>query len=352
MDRLIQSAEYAGQLLEAGKPVAQINQPDRTGAFHPGVATGSRSGFGQRRDHGTQAMRPTTDLHQHRRSAQFKAGGVRRSPTHARRSRACRKRRTLKRASAGGSATSSTSPTSRLTRLGTPGAGYGGEQQAIIDAAYQGCRATGGERRPSGRRSANHGDSGSIRAKAWERPKAEQPLRGTEITCGRCRCSVSYNPPQRQAYGVEMIQADSLKIGIGSQDRRHEWGGGYRARLCRRAATPCCSLTGDNGDRINWLANLTVCVTRLTANNVSKVTPRSTTKAGQGSSGSPTRSQREPASSSPEYPSGEQVPIAPLTAPPPPCGQPMKRRCMTREDQPLLVECGVITSLSDRHPWS
>ena len=142
-------------------------------------------------------------------------------------------------------------------------------KQAIIDAVYQGAGQLAVNGMPPTQWSYDETikDAPFDPAKARELLKKAGVAEGTEITLWAMPVQRPYNPNAKLM--AEMIQADWAKIGIKARIVSYEWGEYIKRAHAGEHDAMLFGWTGDNGDPDNWLATLYGCDS-INGNNVSK----------------------------------------------------------------------------------
>ncbi|TLX60394.1 ABC transporter substrate-binding protein [Stutzerimonas nosocomialis] len=141
---------------------------------------------------------------------------------------------------------------------------------AIINAVYQGAGQLAVNGMPPGQWSYDD----TIKDTPFDPDKARQLLRdagvaeGTEITLWAMPVQRPYNPNARLM--AEMIQSDWAKIGIKARIVSYEWGEYNKRAKAGEHDTLLIGWTGDNGDPDNWLNVLYGC-DAIGGNNYSRL---------------------------------------------------------------------------------
>ncbi|MBD9653789.1 ABC transporter substrate-binding protein [Pseudomonas sp. PDM12] len=142
-------------------------------------------------------------------------------------------------------------------------------KQAIIDAVYQGA----GQLAVNGMPPTQWSYDESIKDAAYNPEKAKELLKaagvkeGTEITLWAMPVQRPYNPNARLM--AEMLQADWAKIGVKARIVSYEWGEYIKRAHAGEHDAMLIGWTGDNGDPDNWLGTLYGCAS-VDGNNFSK----------------------------------------------------------------------------------
>ncbi|MCO8162843.1 ABC transporter substrate-binding protein [Pseudomonas sp. 21LCFQ010] len=132
-------------------------------------------------------------------------------------------------------------------------------KQAIIDAVYQGA----GQKAVNGMPPSQWSYDSSIQDAPYNPDKARELLRaagvkeGTELTLWAMPVQRPYNPNARLM--AEMLQADWAKIGIKARIVSYEWGEYLKRSKNGEHDISLIGWTGDNGDPDNWLGTLYSC---------------------------------------------------------------------------------------------
>ncbi|HCK5047712.1 TPA: ABC transporter substrate-binding protein [Pseudomonas aeruginosa] len=142
-------------------------------------------------------------------------------------------------------------------------------KQAIIDAVYQGAGQLAVNGMPPTQWSYDETikDAPFDPAKARELLKKAGVTEGTEITLWAMPVQRPYNPNAKLM--AEMLQNDWAKIGIKAKIVTYEWGEYIKRAKGGEHDAMLFGWTGDNGDPDNWLATLYGCDS-INGNNVSK----------------------------------------------------------------------------------
>ncbi|WP_271105080.1 ABC transporter substrate-binding protein [Pseudomonas tohonis] len=140
---------------------------------------------------------------------------------------------------------------------------------AIIDAVYQGAGQLAVNAMPPTQWSYDETIKGSEYnpQKARELLKAAGVKEGTEITLWAMPVQRPYNPNARLM--AEMLQADWAKVGIKARIVSYEWGEYIKRAHAGEHDAMLIGWTGDNGDPDNWLGTLYGCDS-INGNNFSK----------------------------------------------------------------------------------
>ncbi|SDF37164.1 dipeptide transport system substrate-binding protein [Pseudomonas seleniipraecipitans] len=142
-------------------------------------------------------------------------------------------------------------------------------KQAIIDAVYQGA----GQLAVNGMPPTQWSYDESIKDAAYNPEKAKELLKaagvkeGTEITLWAMPVQRPYNPNARLM--AEMLQADWAKVGVKARIVSYEWGEYIKRAHAGEHDAMLIGWTGDNGDPDNWLGTLYGCAS-VDGNNFSK----------------------------------------------------------------------------------
>ncbi|NQD80857.1 ABC transporter substrate-binding protein [Pseudomonas sp. CrR14] len=142
-------------------------------------------------------------------------------------------------------------------------------KQAIIDAVYQGA----GQLAVNGMPPTQWSYDELIKDAAYNPEKAKELLKaagvkeGTEITLWAMPVQRPYNPNARLM--AEMLQADWAKIGVKARIVSYEWGEYIKRAHAGEHDAMLIGWTGDNGDPDNWLGTLYGCAS-VDGNNFSK----------------------------------------------------------------------------------
>jgi dipeptide transport system substrate-binding protein len=142
-------------------------------------------------------------------------------------------------------------------------------KQAIIDAVYQGAGQLAVNAMPPTQWSYDDSIEGSAYdpAKARALLKAAGVAEGTEISLWAMPVQRPYNPNARLM--AEMLQADWAKIGIKVKIVSYEWGEYLKRAKGGEHDAILIGWNGDNGDPDNWLGTLYGC-DAVDGNNYSK----------------------------------------------------------------------------------
>ncbi|MEQ9725720.1 MULTISPECIES: ABC transporter substrate-binding protein [unclassified Pseudomonas] len=142
-------------------------------------------------------------------------------------------------------------------------------KQAIIDAVYQGAGQLAVNGMPPTQWSYDESikDAGYNPEKAKELLKAAGVKEGTEITLWAMPVQRPYNPNARLM--AEMLQADWAKVGVKARIVSYEWGEYIKRAHAGEHDAMLIGWTGDNGDPDNWLGTLYGCAS-VDGNNFSK----------------------------------------------------------------------------------
>ena len=130
---------------------------------------------------------------------------------------------------------------------------------AIIDAVYQGA----GQLAVNGMPPTQWSYDESIKDAAYDPEKAKELLKaagvkeGTEITLWAMPVQRPYNPNARLM--AEMLQNDWAKVGIKARIVSYEWGEYIKRAHAGEHDAMLIGWTGDNGDPDNWFGNLFSC---------------------------------------------------------------------------------------------
>jgi len=142
-------------------------------------------------------------------------------------------------------------------------------KQAIIDAVYQGAGQLAVNAMPPTQWSYDD----SVKDPAYDPEKAKALLKaagikeGTEITLWAMPVQRPYNPNAKLM--AEMLQADWAKIGIKANIVSYEWGEYMKRAKGGEHDAMLIGWSGDNGDPDNWLGTLYGC-DAVDGNNFSK----------------------------------------------------------------------------------
>ena len=142
-------------------------------------------------------------------------------------------------------------------------------KQAIIEAVYQGA----GQLAVNGMPPTQWSYDESIKDAPYNPEKAKELLKaagvkeGTEITLWAMPVQRPYNPNARLM--AEMLQADWAKIGVKARIVSYEWGEYIKRAHAGEHDAMLIGWTGDNGDPDNWLGTLYGC-SSVDGNNFSK----------------------------------------------------------------------------------
>jgi dipeptide transport system substrate-binding protein len=142
-------------------------------------------------------------------------------------------------------------------------------KQAIIDAVYQ----SAGQLAVNGMPPTQWSYNDSLKDAAYNPDKAKELLKaagvaeGTEITLWAMPVQRPYNPNAKLM--AEMIQADWAKIGVKAKIVTYEWGEYLKRAKGGEHDTMLIGWSGDNGDPDNWLGTLYGC-DAVDGNNFSK----------------------------------------------------------------------------------
>ena len=142
-------------------------------------------------------------------------------------------------------------------------------KNAIIEAVYQGAGQKAVNSLPPTQWSYDKSvqDAGYNPGKAKELLKAAGIAEGTEITLWAMPVQRPYNPNAKLM--AEMLQADWAKVGIKAKIVTYEWGEYIKRTKAGEHDTMLIGWTGDNGDPDNWLGVLYGC-DAVDGNNFSK----------------------------------------------------------------------------------
>ncbi|SDK88938.1 ABC transporter substrate-binding protein [Pseudomonas indica] len=142
-------------------------------------------------------------------------------------------------------------------------------KKAIIGAVYQGAGQLAKNALPPTQWSYDD----SIQDTVYDPEKAKELLKkagikeGTEITLWAMPVQRPYNPNAKLM--AEMIQSDWAKVGIKARIVTYEWGEYLKRSKAGEHDTMLIGWTGDNGDPDNWLGTLYGC-DAVNGNNFSK----------------------------------------------------------------------------------
>lgn len=142
-------------------------------------------------------------------------------------------------------------------------------KKAIIDAVYQGA----GQLAVNGMPPTQWSYDESIKDAPYDPDKAKELLKaagvkeGTEITLWAMPVQRPYNPNARLM--AEMLQNDWSKVGIKARIVSYEWGEYIKRAHAGEHDAMLIGWTGDNGDPDNWLGTLYGCAS-VDGNNFSK----------------------------------------------------------------------------------
>ncbi|WP_172143982.1 MULTISPECIES: ABC transporter substrate-binding protein [Pseudomonas] len=142
-------------------------------------------------------------------------------------------------------------------------------KQAIIDAVYQ----SAGQLAVNGMPPTQWSYNDSIKDAAYDPEKARQLLKaagvaeGTEITLWAMPVQRPYNPNAKLM--AEMLQSDWGKIGLKVKIVSYEWGEYLKRSKAGEHDAMLIGWSGDNGDPDNWLGTLYGC-DAVDGNNFSK----------------------------------------------------------------------------------
>ena len=142
-------------------------------------------------------------------------------------------------------------------------------KKAIIDSVYQGAGQLATNPMPPTQWSFDK----TLTGNAYDPAKAKALLtkaglaNGFEITLWAMPVQRPYNPNARLM--AEMIQADWAKIGVKAKIVTYEWGEYIKRAHAGEDDTMLIGWTGDNGDPDNWLGTLLGCEA-INGNNFSK----------------------------------------------------------------------------------
>ncbi|AOE83593.1 peptide ABC transporter substrate-bindingprotein [Pseudomonas sp. TCU-HL1] len=142
-------------------------------------------------------------------------------------------------------------------------------KQAIIDAVYQGA----GQLAVNGMPPTQWSYDETIKDRDFNPEKARELLKaagvkeGTEITLWAMPVQRPYNPNAKLM--AEMLQADWAKVGIKARIVSYEWGEYIKRAHAGEHDAMLIGWTGDNGDPDNWLGTLYGCDS-VDGNNFSK----------------------------------------------------------------------------------
>ncbi|MCY1226271.1 Periplasmic dipeptide transport protein [compost metagenome] len=142
-------------------------------------------------------------------------------------------------------------------------------KKAIIDAVYQGAGQLAVNAMPPTQWSYDE----TIKDREFNPDKARELLKaagvaeGTEITLWAMPVQRPYNPNAKLM--AEMLQADWAKVGIKARIVSYEWGEYIKRAHAGEHDAMLIGWTGDNGDPDNWLGTLYGCDS-VDGNNFSK----------------------------------------------------------------------------------
>lgn len=142
-------------------------------------------------------------------------------------------------------------------------------KQAIIDAVYQ----SAGQLAVNGMPPTQWSYNASIKDPAYDPGKAKELLKaagvkeGTEITLWAMPVQRPYNPNAKLM--AEMLQSDWAKVGIKAKIVTYEWGEYLKRSKAGEHDAMLIGWSGDNGDPDNWLGTLYGC-DAVDGNNFSK----------------------------------------------------------------------------------
>ena len=142
-------------------------------------------------------------------------------------------------------------------------------KQAIIDAVYQ----SAGQLATNGMPPTQWSYDDSIKDVPYNPEKAKELLRaagvaeGTEITLWAMPVQRPYNPNAKLM--AEMLQSDWAKVGIKARIVTYEWGEYLKRSKAGEHDAMLIGWSGDNGDPDNWLGTLYGC-DAVDGNNFSK----------------------------------------------------------------------------------
>ncbi len=143
------------------------------------------------------------------------------------------------------------------------------DKQAIVDAVYQGA----GQLAVNGMPPTQWSYDETIKDRAYDPEKAKALLKqagiaeGSEITLWAMPVQRPYNPNAKLM--AEMIQSDWAKVGIKARIVSYEWGEYIKRAHNGEHDAMLIGWTGDNGDPDNWLGTLYGCDS-VDGNNFSK----------------------------------------------------------------------------------
>lgn len=142
-------------------------------------------------------------------------------------------------------------------------------KQAILDAIYQNAGQLAVNGMPPTQWSYNDSikDAGYNPEKAKELLKAAGIKEGTEITLWAMPVQRPYNPNAKLM--AEMLQSDWAKVGIKAKIVTYEWGEYLKRSKAGEHDAMLIGWSGDNGDPDNWLGTLYGC-DAVDGNNFSK----------------------------------------------------------------------------------
>lgn len=142
-------------------------------------------------------------------------------------------------------------------------------KQAILDAVYQSAGQLAVNGMPPTQWSYNDAiqDAGYNPEKAKQLLKAAGVAEGTEISLWAMPVQRPYNPNAKLM--AEMLQADWAKVGIKAKIVTYEWGEYLKRSKAGEHDSMLIGWSGDNGDPDNWLGTLYGC-DAVDGNNFSK----------------------------------------------------------------------------------
>ncbi|MDH4556581.1 ABC transporter substrate-binding protein [Pseudomonas sp. BN417] len=184
-------------------------------------------------------------------------------------------------------------------------------KQAIIGAVYQGA----GQLAVNGMPPTQWSYDETIKDRAFDPEKAKALLKaagvkeGTEITLWAMPVQRPYNPNAKLM--AEMLQADWAKVGIKAKIVSYEWGEYIKRAHAGEHDAMLIGWTGDNGDPDNWLGTLYGCDS-VNGNNFSKWCDASYDKLIKAAKATPDQAKRTELYKEAQHVLQQQVPITPI----------------------------------------
>ncbi|BAU72612.1 ABC transporter substrate-binding protein [Metapseudomonas furukawaii] len=184
-------------------------------------------------------------------------------------------------------------------------------KQAIIDAVYQGAGQLAVNGMPPTQWSYDETikDAGYDPEKAKALLKAAGVAEGTEISLWAMPVQRAYNPNAKLM--AEMLQADWAKVGIKARIVTYEWGEYIKRAHNGEHDAMLIGWTGDNGDPDNWLGTLYGC-DAVDGNNFSKWCDANYDKLVKAAKSTSDTARRTELYKQAQHVLKEQVPITPI----------------------------------------